>query len=417
MRISDLMISSNYLKSLNQIKDKIATINRQIITGQKIEKPSDSPSGTSRLIRIADQLGQTETFQKNIQNSQSFLDETTFALDSIQTEVLNVIGKLTDLQNPVNQGNLELYADMIDHSLEMMVETANSQSDGKYIFGGTDYSSKPYVLSSDGQTYETVTDTNGKVNVRFSQNITQKINLPGSEVFGNIVSAKGNLDSSAAIGTIENSSVNIYDNLGNQYQLQTSFEKTAADTYQLTYDIIDGGGTSVFSSPPAAKQLAFNPASGALVSVDGSSNLSFNISVPANRINFDFNLQTLSEKSSATSLNLDANQDMNIFNKLKQISNNLRNGIVPTEAEIGIVEDFNSRLIGKMSEVGNVINQIDTIDNMLNQQNYNLQELADNENGVDVAKAIVDLQNQQYLLEVSQKLAATILPKSLLDYL
>jgi flagellar hook-associated protein 3 len=417
MRISDLMISSNYLKSLNEIKDKIALVNRQILTGKKIEKPSDSPSGTSRLIRISDQLGQTETYQKNIKNSQSFLNDTTFALDSIQTQILDVIGKLTDLQNPINQGNLDLYADMIDHSLGMMVETANSQSDGKFIFGGTDYSGKPYVLSGDGVTYETATDTSGKINVRFSQNITQNINLPGSEVFGTIIAAKGNFDSTSPIGTIENNSIAIYDNLGNQYQFQTNFQKTAADTYQLTYDIIDGGGASVFSSPPAAKELVFNPASGALVSVNGSSNLNFNISVPANRINFDLNLQTLTQKNSASSFSLNANQDTNIFNKLKQVSDNLRNGIIPTEADIDIVEDFNSRLIGKMSEVGNIINQTDTIDNMLNQQNFNLQELADNENGVDVAKAIVDLQNQQYLLEVSQKLAATILPKSLLDYL
>ena len=417
MRISDLMVSTNYLKSLNEIKDRIAKINRQIITGQKIEKPSDSPTGTSRLIRIADQLGQTDTFKKNIQNSQSFLNETTFALDSIQTKILNVIGKLTDLQNPINQGNLELYADMIDHSLEMMVQTANSQSDGKFIFGGTDYSSKPYVLSSDGQTYETVTDTSGKVNVRFSQNITQSINLPGSNVFGTIVSAKGNFDSSSAVGTIVNNNIDIYDNLGNQYQLQTSFEKTAANTYELTYDIVDSGGTTVFSSPPAAKELVFNPGSGALVSVDGSTNFNLALNGPANRINFNLNLQTLSEKNSAATVNLDANQDMDIFNKLKQISSNLRNGIIPGEAEIDFVDNFNSRLIGKMSEVGNVVNQIDTIDNMLSQQDFNLQELASNENGVDVAKAIVDLQNQQYLLEVSQKLAATILPKSLLDYL
>jgi flagellin-like hook-associated protein FlgL len=54
---------------------------------------------------------------------------------------------------------------------------------------------------------------------------------------------------------------------------------------------------------------------------------------------------------------------------------------------------------------------------MLTQQSYNLQEAAQNENGVDVARAIVDLQNQDYLLQVSQKLGAALLPKTLLDYL
>ena len=84
---------------------------------------------------------------------------------------------------------------------------------------------------------------------------------------------------------------------------------------------------------------------------------------------------------------------------------------------IAAVSNFNSRLISKQSEVGNIINQISTLENMLSQQSFNLQELAQNENGVDMAKAIVDLQNQDYLLQVSQKLGSIILPQTLLDYL
>jgi flagellin-like hook-associated protein FlgL len=84
---------------------------------------------------------------------------------------------------------------------------------------------------------------------------------------------------------------------------------------------------------------------------------------------------------------------------------------------VAAVDNFNSRLTSKQSEVGNTINQISTLENMLTQQSFNLQELAQNENGVDVAKAIVDLQNQEYLLQVSLKLGSTLLTKSLLDYL
>ena len=36
---------------------------------------------------------------------------------------------------------------------------------------------------------------------------------------------------------------------------------------------------------------------------------------------------------------------------------------------------------------------------------------------VDVAKAMIDLQMQDYLLQVSYELAAMILPKSILDFL
>ena len=139
--------------------------------------------------------------------------------------------------------------------------------------------------------------------------------------------------------------------------------------------------------------------------------------VPANRIQFTMDLKSLSENNSATSINLSVNQPTDIFNTLKQISSDLRNGIVPTDEQIAAVENFNSRLTAKQSEVGNTINQISTLENMLSQQSFNLQELAQNENGVDVARAIVDLQNQDYLLQISQKLGSILLPKTLLDYL
>jgi flagellar hook-associated protein 3 FlgL len=418
MRISDLMISNNYIGNTNKIKDRISNLNRQILTGNKIERPSDSPVGTSRLIRISDQSGQVATYQSNIQNSLSILDETIFAMESIQSEVENIVSKLTEIQNPINQTNLELYADMIDNSLKIMLETANTKSDGKYIFGGTDYSSEPYGISSDNQSYQTNTDTSGKINVKFSQSVVQSVNLPGLELFGTIVSNKGFFNTADAVGTTTNSSSTVYDNLGNQYTLNTTYQKTAVNTYQMSYDIVDGTGTTVFGAPPAAKSLEFNPLNGNLVSVDGStSNLDFEVNVPSNRIHFVMDLKSLSENASATSISLSANQPTDIFNMLKQISNDLRNGILPTDEMTAAVSNFNSRLTSKQSEVGNTINQISTLDNMLSQQSFNLQELAQNENGVDMAKAIVDLQNQDYLLQVSQKLGSIILPQTLLDYL
>ena len=418
MRISDLIISNNYIGNSNKIKERISDLNRQIISGKKIERPSDSPVGASRLMRISDQSGQLDTFQNNIKNSLSFLDETVFAMESIQSEVMNIVGKLTDIQNPVNQTNLDLYADMIDNSLKIILETANTKVDGKYVFGGTDYSNKPYSISADNQSYQTNTDTSGKINVKFSQSVVQNINLPGLELFGTIVTNKGFFNRADAVGTVSNSSATVYDNLGNQYTLNTSYQKTADNTYQFTYDIVDGTGTTVLAAPPAARELVFNPLNGNLVSVDGSTtDLDFEVSVPANRIQFTMNLQSLSENNSATSVSLSANQPTDIFNTLKQISNSLRSGVVPGDNMISAVENFNSRLTSKQSEIGNKINQISTLENMLTQQSFNLQELAQKENGVDIARAIVDLQNQDYLLQVTQKLGSIILPKTLLDYI
>ena len=217
------------------------------------------------------------------------------------------------------------------------------------------------------------------------------------------------------IGTVVTQNRNIYDNLGNQYNLQVNIQKTNNNQYQLTYSILDGGGNTVYSSP-SANQLVFNSTTGALETLDGKAPSIINISVPSNRINFNLDLSQLRETDS-TQVSLSANQDLDVFNQLKIIINNLRNGIPPTEEQRAAINAFNSRVIGKLSEIGNIVNQFSSIESMLTQQNLDITENNSQVNEVDVAKAIIDLQNQDYLLQLSQKLAATILPKSLLDYL
>lgn len=415
MRITESMMSNYYIGSINKLKDRIALLQRQISSGVRIEKPSDSPTGAVRVIRNNDQLSQIDTYLKNIQTGLSFLDQTTFALQSIQDEVVNVVGKLEELNNPINQQNMSLYADMIENSLRLMLDVSNSKADGKYIFGGTDQTGKPFSFSADGQTVEQNTKINGLVNVRISQSIQQRINITGLEIFSTIISTDGTLDKNSAIGSIVTQSRNIYDNLGNQYNLQVDLQKTNSNQYQLTYSIVDSGGNTVYTSP-TPNQLVFNSTTGALETVDGKAPSIININVPSSRINFNLDLSQLRE-TDTNQLLLNANQDIDIFNQLKIIINNLRNGIPPTDEQRAAVNAFNSKVVGKLSEIGNIVNQFTSIESMLTQQNLDITENNSQVNGVDVAKAIIELQNQDYLLQLSQKLAATILPKSLLDYL
>jgi flagellar hook-associated protein 3 FlgL len=415
MRITETMMSNYYIGSINQLKEKIALLQRQISSGNKIEKPSDNPAGVVRVIRNNNQLYQIETFLKNIDSGLSFLNQTTFALQSIQNEMVSVVGKLEELVNPLNQQNMSLYADMIENSLQLMVDLANSKADGKFIFGGTDQTGKPFVFSSDGQTIEQNTKIRGLNKIRISQDIVQRTNVTGLEIFSTIVSPEGTLDKNSAIGNSVSQNRTIYDNLGNAYTLQINFVKTSANNYDMNYTISDSGNNVVYSSSPA-NHLVFNSTSGSLESVDGQTPNVINVNIPANRLNFNLDLSRLIENSS-DSVTINANQDMDIFNQLKLIINNLRNGIPPTDQQRAAVNAFNSKVVAKLSEIGNIINQFTSIGDMLTQQNIDLTENNVQVNGVDVAKAIIELQNQDYLLQLSQKLAATILPKSLLDYL
>lgn len=417
-RISDLSYTNMYLNNLNLLKNQMSQLNTQIATGKKINKPSDSPTGTAQILRMNNQISQIDTYSNNIQNSLSFVNETTFAMETIQSEVVNVLTNLTSVANTANNSNLNTFAEQIDLSLQTILNSANSEYDGKYIFSGTDQSGNPYGLSSDGSSIEAkLNDVSGEQKVRLSPNILQKINMSGQEVFGTIITQNGKIDVNNNIGDVVSNQQAIYDAEGNQYTLNLTYTKTAANTYSLDYDILDSSNASIFASPPASKTIVFDSATGTMKSLDGNGSFSFNIKDSSKKINFSLNLSQLEEQNSASSISLSANQKNDIFNTLVIIRDNLRNGIKPTDEQVQIVKDFSNRIVNKLAENGNVVNQLTGTADLITNQQANIEELLSNKQDVDVAKAVTDLQNMNYVLDMNYKLASMFLPQSLLDYL
>ncbi len=418
MRISDILMSNEYLNNLSTVKNKVNNLQTQIATGTKINNPSDSPIGTANLLNWNNQLNQVSTYSSNIDSGLSFLQDTTNTMQNVQSEVTNVLTDLTSINNVANNTNLSSYSDRIDQALNTLVNLANSKSSGKYMFGGTDFSSAPFNLASDGSSVTVQpNDISGVQNIRVSQGTLQKINMTGTEVFGTIVSLNGNLDSGSAVGAAASQTTPVYDSSGNAYTLSTTFTKTAANTYDMTYDVTDSGGTSIFSSAPAAKSVVFDPATGNIQTIDGQSPSSFQIKDSTGKINFSFNSAGISEKSAASSLNFSANQQNDIFNTLIQIRDNLKNGIKPTDAQVKTVSDFNSRLLDNITNAGNIINHLTDSQDLLTNRQTQLNQSISNTQNVDLAKAITDLQNQNNTLQLTYKLASTINTDTLLNYL
>jgi len=417
MRISDAMISKNYLNSINETKKKINTLNQQLSTQKKIQNPSDSPQGIAKLLALNKKINDSETYISNVQESRTFLQETVNGMESIQGQISEAITMLTEVKDASKSETLQTYADKIDSVLDTVLSAANIEFGGKFIFGGTDFSSNPYGLDGSGNSVSSlINDASGIQKVKISSTTEQKINITGTELFGTIIKQSGNIDSATAVGGTVVDTTSIYDSAGNQYDLNLTYTKTAANTYDLTYTIVDGGGTTVYTSSSAAS-VVFDSATGRLKTVNGSDKGTFHIFVPANKIDVNLDLNGTKETAAASSLTFNANQKRDIFNTLISIRNDLKNGVIPSDDDIQAVKDFNLHILDKLAEAGNLINQMDNTEEQLTNQKTLLTNLASKENDVDIAEAILELQNQDYLLQLSYKMSSMILPKSLVDYI
>ena len=297
MRISDSMLQSNFLSNLNNSKEKMQKLQTEVASNNKVNNPSDSPSGAAKIMRFKANVSQTKDFKKNVDNSSAFLQESIRGLEYIFDETTKVLVNLAEVKNPRNDSNLNTYADQIDASLNIILESANTEFNGQFVFGGTDDSKPPYGYTADKSAIELkVNDVSGNRKVKISKNITQKINVAGSELFGN---------------------------------------------------------------------------------VDGT----------------------------------------DIFNKLIEIRDNLRNGIKPTDEDVKAIEDFSTSVRNHLSEAGNVSNKLDASGEILSNQVLTLEGLISKESDVDIAAAMIDLQNYDYSLQLSYKMSSMFLTKSILDYI
>ncbi len=418
MRISDSMVSTNYLNNLNNIKNSVNTLQTQIATGNNIQQPSDSPTGISELLKWNSQLDQMKTYSSNIDTASSFVNDTTNTMQSIQNEITTDLTQLTQVNNStVDSTDLKNYANKIDQSIQTILGLANTQSDGKYVFGGTDNSTAPYSFSNNNSAVVVNTDVSGSQVIRTSQNVFQRINMPGSEVFGTMVTENGNIDPSTSIGSSVTDQTNVYDTSGTQYTFKVNYTKTAANTYSMTYDVIDASGSSVLAQPPAPKTFSFNSSNGSLQAVNGQSPTPIQINIGAKNIFFTFDPTTIMQSTGASSLASSANQKTDIFNTLISIKNNLQSGIIPTSAQIQVITDFNNRLLDNIAKTGNAANQLTNSKDLLTNQQTQLTTMISNIQGIDVAKSAVNLQSQQNILQETYQMAAMISNKTLLSYL
>jgi flagellar hook-associated protein 3 FlgL len=417
MRISDRMMTQGFTNSVSKTKESINKLNTQILTEQKVNKASDNPSSASKILRLGVQLSKNSSYSQNITNSLSFLDETTFALESVQSEVTDVLTKLTELNNETNTTNYDSYADQIDLALNSIIDLANSESEGRYIFGGTDYSEEPYGYTSDETSVESKVDTSGDLNVKVSSNITQTINISGTDVFGTVLSQSGNIDSSMAVGDTYTTSGTVYNSSKEPYTVSLTYTKTADNTYSLNYDVLDSTNTSIYSTPPDSVEVKFDPESGDMKTIDGVSTDSFSIKDSDEHLDFSIDLSKFDETSSASSSATSVNQESDVFNTLIRIRDDLRNGVKPSEEDEQILKDFNDRILDSISKAGNIQNRLSSTEELLSNQKSVYEEQYSNEQEVDLAQAVVDLQSLQTSLETAYEIAASIMDVSLLDYL
>ena len=152
MRITNRMITSKYVRSLNQISSDLNRLNNKVTSGRSFTKASENTSAAIRAYQLRRDMGKSEGFMTNIQHAETTLRNSESSIMHIQELVQNAQTKIIQGVNGTqSESERKIIATELRNIQDQMLQTLNGSSSDMYYFGGTNTTEKPFTLDTDGK--------------------------------------------------------------------------------------------------------------------------------------------------------------------------------------------------------------------------------------------------------------------------
>ncbi len=195
MRITTSLEYQNLGSNIETSLQTLNTVQSQISSGKKLQTFSDDAAGASQSLALRSALGDNAQYQRNAASATAFLTATQGALATATSVVQSArqiaVAGANSTQTP---DSLAALGDQVDGIVQQLSQAANTQSEGRYIFGGTNTTAAPYDST---QTYQGNTQA---INSTLGPGHSVQINTPGSTAFGPAFTALQSLKTDLAAG-------------------------------------------------------------------------------------------------------------------------------------------------------------------------------------------------------------------------
>jgi len=220
MRITNGMISSNFLSSLNKSLERQSTLQEQLADGKSIHRPSDDPVKVARSLYFNTNLANNEQYTQNVKDATSWMDTTDGALSDVSSVMIKAQELVTSADGSKPADALNAIGQEINGLVDTIVQMGNSQIGDRYLFAGQMDKTLPFerqtVTNTDtGETVEVVVykGDNNKISMPLQSGLVDpdkdSVNLTGIEVFGpvqtiNTTDASGNPTTVTTLSVLNN---------------------------------------------------------------------------------------------------------------------------------------------------------------------------------------------------------------------
>jgi flagellar hook-associated protein 3 FlgL len=183
-RVSTLLETSVSTQNIDSTQAQLVQLEQELSTGKRVSQISDDPSAAIVIQTLQKTLDYSTQYSSNISQEQSQLNETDSQLGNITTLLTQAQSIASSNVNSTTSAQARASAaTIVDSIYNQVLSTANTQFEGKYLFGGQNAQNAPYNSSSGGieftGTIATLSNT-----VATGESLGFQVN--GNDVFGGL---------------------------------------------------------------------------------------------------------------------------------------------------------------------------------------------------------------------------------------
>lgn len=403
LRISTNTIYESGAARISELQVGLNRTQQQIASGRKTLTPADDPIGSARALIISQADAVNDQYAVNRGNARNTLSlaegvlgEVTTTLQNVKTLIVSAgSGVLTDVERAY-------IANELQGNLDQILALANSK-DGteNFLFSGFNSTTAPYTKTQGGAAY------NGDQGQRFLQVDTARqlpLTQPGPAIFENIRTSTGQFNVVAnpsnngqAVVAATINAATAANLTGNNYEV--NFDATGSNftvTNRTTGAVVVP--STVYTNPQA---LTFDGIDLTITNTPGppGPNARFSIQ-PGNQSIFETLtdlINTLRTPANNAAAKLDLTAGLN------QANNNLDKSL--------------SNVLTARTNLGTSLKEIDALDTAGEGTGINFKQELSELQGIDYAKAITELNQQQTTLQAAQQSFAKTTSLSLFNYI
>lgn len=186
MRISNNSVYENIKYNLDLTTQALVEANNVVSSGKKINHLSDDPVGLANVLDLRASLADIKQIGRNINTGQSWLSAGEQALTQIE-DLLSKAKALAVEMSSANKsaGQRQNAAATVDGYLRQVVSLANTEVNGRYIFGGTVTDTQSFTFDNEAApTLVTYNGNNTAFAVKIGKDIDIAVGRDGEDVFG-----------------------------------------------------------------------------------------------------------------------------------------------------------------------------------------------------------------------------------------